>query len=105
MALSPGQEASCRAMHTFWQRVNAIFFYALSVLGFLALLCAGTTYFHTAHPDVQLGLDRASLCAHARAVARRARAHTHLTVALASARTDATDARSWARATSRRRCG
>lgn len=49
-------------MHTFWQRVNAIFFYALSVLGFLALLCAGTTYFHTAHPDVQLGLDRASLC-------------------------------------------
>ncbi|KAG8467418.1 hypothetical protein KFE25_000734 [Diacronema lutheri] len=48
-------------MHTFWQRVNAIFFYALSVLGFLALLCAGTTYFHTAHPDVQLGLDRASL--------------------------------------------
>lgn len=67
-------------MHTFWQRVNAIFFYALSVLGFLALLCAGTTYFHTAHPDVQLGLDRASLCARVRAGARprsRVLAHPH----------------------------
>jgi hypothetical protein len=59
-------------MHTFWQRVNAIFFYALSVLGFLALLCAGTTYFHAAHPEVELGLDRASLCAPASRVAARA---------------------------------
>ena len=44
--MTPELPQSTSPMHTFWQRLNAIFFYALSVLGFLAFIAAGTTYFH-----------------------------------------------------------
>ena len=37
----PAALAAAAAMHSFWQRLNAIFFYTLSVLGFLAFLAAG----------------------------------------------------------------
>jgi hypothetical protein len=37
-------------MHSFWQRLNAIFFFALSVLGFLSFLGAGMTYWHVSTP-------------------------------------------------------
>mmetsp|Transcript_28356 Transcript_28356/g.47065 ORF Transcript_28356/g.47065 Transcript_28356/m.47065 type:complete len:171 (+) Transcript_28356:74-586(+) len=45
-------------MHSFWQRLNAIFFYTLSVLGFLSFMAAGTTYWHEAQPAVELRLER-----------------------------------------------
>jgi len=48
-------------MHSFWQRLNAIFFYTLSVLGFLAFAAAGTTYWHTAEPRVSLSLKKVML--------------------------------------------
>ena len=41
-------------MHSFWQRLNAIFFYTLSVLGFLSFAAAGTTYGHAADPRASL---------------------------------------------------
>ena len=43
------------------QRLNAIFFYTLSVLGFLAFLAAGTTYWHTSDPKIELRLERIAL--------------------------------------------
>ena len=45
-------------MHSFWQRLNALFFYALSVLGFLSFMGAGTTYWHVSDPTVELTLER-----------------------------------------------
>ena len=50
-------------MHSFWQRLNAIFFYTLSVLGFLAFMAAGTTHWHTAEPAVTVSLKKIMLCA------------------------------------------
>ena len=52
-------------MHSFWQRLNAIFFYTLSVLGFLAFMAAGTTHWHTAEPAVTVSLKKIMLCARA----------------------------------------
>ena len=49
-------------MHSFWQRLNALFFYALSVLGFLSFMAAGTTYWHTADPKIELKLEKLLLC-------------------------------------------
>ena len=48
-------------MHSFWQRLNAIFFFTLSVLGFLSFLGAGTTYWHVAHPTIDLTVQRVVL--------------------------------------------
>ncbi len=48
-------------MHSFWQRLNAIFFYTLSVLGFLAFAAAGTTYWHSAVPKVSVSLKKIML--------------------------------------------
>ena len=45
-------------MHSFWQRLNALFFYALSVLGFLSFMGAGTTYWHVSNPKIELTLER-----------------------------------------------
>ena len=45
-------------MHSFWQRLNAIFFYALSVLGFLSFAAAGTSYWHHSSPVVDLRLEK-----------------------------------------------
>lgn len=45
-------------MHSFWQRLNAIFFYALSVLGFLSFMAAGTSYWHQAKPQVNIGVEK-----------------------------------------------
>ena len=45
-------------MHSFWQRLNAIFFFTLSVLGFCCFLAAGTTYWHVADPQIELKLER-----------------------------------------------
>lgn len=45
-------------MHNFWQRLNALFFYALSVLGFLSFAAAGTTYFHQDSPNVSISLKK-----------------------------------------------
>ena len=45
-------------MHSYWQRLNALFFFALSVLGFLSFMAAGTTYWHSASPVVDLKLER-----------------------------------------------
>ena len=45
-------------MHSFWQRLNALFFYALSVLGFLSFMGAGTTYWHASDPTIELTLER-----------------------------------------------
>ena len=50
-------------MHSFWQRLNAIFFYTLSVLGFLSFMAAGTTYWHVATPEITLSLEKILLCA------------------------------------------
>ena len=50
-------------MHSFWQRLNAIFFYTLSVLGFLAFMAAGTTYWHKPDPRISLSLKKQTLCA------------------------------------------
>ena len=50
-------------MHSFWQRLNALFFYALSVLGFLSFMAAGTTYWHKSDPKIELNLAKISLCA------------------------------------------
>lgn len=50
-------------MHSFWQRLNAIFFYALSVLGFLSFMAAGTSYWHQSNPQVNINLERILLCA------------------------------------------
>lgn len=50
-------------MHSFWQRLNAIFFFTLSVLGFLAFAAAGTTYWHTSDPKINLSLNKILLCA------------------------------------------
>ena len=41
-------------MHSFWQRLNALFFFALSVLGFLSFSAAGTTYWHESNPQISL---------------------------------------------------
>ena len=49
-------------MHSFWQRLNAIFFYTLSVLGFLAFAAAGTTFWHTDDPKVSVSLKKIMLC-------------------------------------------
>ena len=57
----PAALAAAAAMHSFWQRLNAIFFYTLSVLGFLAFLAAGTTYWHTSDPKIELRLERIAL--------------------------------------------
>jgi hypothetical protein len=46
------------AMHSFWQRLNAIFFFALSVLGFLSFLGAGMTYWHVSTPRIELTLEK-----------------------------------------------
>lgn len=48
-------------MHSFWQRLNAIFFYTLSVLGFLAFAAAGSTYWHGAEPRVSVSLKKLML--------------------------------------------
>jgi len=48
-------------MHSFWQRLNAIFFYTLSVLGFLAFMAAGTTYWHKPDPRISLSLKKQTL--------------------------------------------
>jgi|EP00908_Phaeocystis_cordata_P012452 signal peptidase complex subunit 3 len=48
-------------MHSFWQRLNAIFFFTLSALGFLSFLGAGTTYWHVAHPTIDLTVQRVVL--------------------------------------------
>jgi signal peptidase complex subunit 3 len=48
-------------MHSFWQRLNAIFFYCLSLLGFLSFCAAGTTYWHVAEPQITLSLKKLSL--------------------------------------------
>ena len=45
-------------MHSFWQRLNAIFFFALSVLGFLSFLGAGMTYWHVSTPRIELTLEK-----------------------------------------------
>lgn len=47
---------------SFWQRLNALFFYTLSVLGFLAFMAAVSTHFHRAEPKVELKLERILLC-------------------------------------------
>ena len=41
-------------MHSTWVRSNAVFFFALSCLGVLAGLSAVTTYWHEAHPQVNV---------------------------------------------------
>jgi len=48
-------------MHSFWQRLNAVFFYTLSVLGFLSFMAAGTTYWHEAAPQIELRLEKITL--------------------------------------------
>ena len=48
-------------MHSFWQRLNAIFFYTLSCLGFLAFIAAGTTYWHQPDPRISLSLKKIML--------------------------------------------
>ena len=53
--------ARVAAMHSFWQRLNAIFFYTLSVLGFLAFAAAGTTYWHAADPKISVSLKKLML--------------------------------------------
>ena len=58
-------------MHSFWQRLNAIFFYTLSVLGFLAFMAAGTTHWHVAEPRVSISLKKIMLCARHEALTRR----------------------------------
>ena len=50
-------------MHSFWQRLNALFFYTLSYLGFLAFAAAGTTYLHQPDPRINLSLKKIMLCA------------------------------------------
>ena len=50
-------------MHSFWQRLNAIFFYTLSVLGFLAFAAAGSTYWHQNDVRVSLSLKKIMLYA------------------------------------------
>jgi signal peptidase complex subunit 3 len=45
-------------MHSFWQRLNAIFFFTLSMLGFLAFLSAMVSYGHTPTPQVEMRLER-----------------------------------------------
>lgn len=45
-------------MHSFWQRLNALFFYTLSVLGFLSFMAAGTTYWHKADPKIDLKVEK-----------------------------------------------
>ena len=45
-------------MFSFWQRLNAIFFFALSVLGFLSFLGAGMTYWHVSSPRIELTLEK-----------------------------------------------
>ena len=66
LGLRGAERAACRsssAMHSFWQRLNALFFYALSVLGFLSFMAAGTTYWHKSDPKIELNLAKISLCA------------------------------------------
>ena len=41
-------------MHSAWTRSNAVFFFALTVLGILSGLCAVSTVFHDAKPDVSV---------------------------------------------------
>jgi signal peptidase complex subunit 3 len=41
-------------MHSTWVRGNAVVFYALSVLGVLAGMCACTTYWHVPAPKVSV---------------------------------------------------
>ena len=53
-----GRQSAQTGMHSFWQRLNAIFFYTLSVLGFLAFAAAGTTYWHTPDPRISLSLKK-----------------------------------------------
>ena len=62
-------------MHSFWQRLNALFFYSLSVLGFLSFLAAGTTYWHIDNPQVELRLERILLCVPLMPLPARARLH------------------------------
>ena len=40
-------------MHNVWVRLNAVIFFALTVLLVLATLCALSTYLHTAKPSVK----------------------------------------------------
>ena len=53
-----GHDEARADMHSFWQRLNAIFFYTLSVLGFLSFMAAGTTYWHRADPKIDLKLEK-----------------------------------------------
>jgi hypothetical protein len=55
--------ASAVPARSFWQRLNALFFYTLSVLGFLAFMAAVPTHFHQAEPKIELRLERILLCA------------------------------------------
>jgi len=48
-------------MHSFWQRLNALFFYALYVLGFLSFAAAAATYWHSPEPRVSLSLKKIML--------------------------------------------
>ena len=48
-------------MHSFWQRLNAIFFFALSVLGFLSFAAAGSTCWHQSDPRISLSLKKLML--------------------------------------------
>eukprot|EP00941_MAST-03F_sp_MAST-3F-sp1_P001841 g1841.t1 len=41
-------------MHSTWVRGNAVFFYGVSVLGVLSVLCAMTTYMHVEKPVVNI---------------------------------------------------
>jgi len=51
-------DPTAAAMFSFWQRLNAIFFFALSVLGFLSFLGAGMTYWHVSSPRIELTLEK-----------------------------------------------
>jgi hypothetical protein len=44
-------------MHSFWSRLNAVIFFGLYVLGFLASLCAFSTYNHFPDPTAQLKVN------------------------------------------------
>ena len=48
-------------MFSFWQRLNAIFFFALSALGFLSFLGAGMAYWHVSSPRIELTLEKVLL--------------------------------------------
>merc|ERR1712070_1095006 len=52
-----GHRSGRTTMHSFTYRLNALFTFAISVLGCLCFFCAASVYYSTCAPEIDVGLN------------------------------------------------